>query len=140
MTQRDDRESSGWSRREMLAAGSVAAASLAAWRPGAVRAAAAGEEGVAGAPQPPFDSLRDYVAALQAHGLLMRFDRVDQDAYHATGLVYRLNDRFSYFGVPALWFDEVRIGGRWVRGPLLGLLQGNILTDSLVFGQPLDFD
>lgn len=94
----------------------------------------------ASAPRPPFDSIRDYVAALEAHGLLMRFNRIDQDAYHATGLVYRLNDRYTMFGVPALWFDEVKIDGRWVRGPLLGLLQGNLHTDAIVFGQPLDHD
>jgi 4-hydroxy-3-polyprenylbenzoate decarboxylase len=44
------------------------------------------------------------------------------------------------FGVPALRFDNVKIDGRWMRGPVFGLLQGNLHTDAVVFGQPLDFD
>lgn len=87
--------------------------------------------------QPPFDTLRDYVAALEAHGLLLRIPEVDQDAFQAAGLVYRANDLCSFFGVPALLFERVKIGGKWVDGPLLGLLQSNLHTDAIVFGQPL---
>ena len=89
------------------------------------------------APQPPFDTLRDYVAALEAHGLLLRIPEVDQDAFQATGLVYRANDLYSFFGVPALYFERVKIGGKWVQGPLLGLLQANLHCDAIVFGQPV---
>ncbi|MEO8225046.1 MAG: UbiD family decarboxylase [Gammaproteobacteria bacterium] len=84
---------------------------------------------------PPFDTLRDYVAALEAHGLLLRIPEVDQDAYQATALVYRANERYGFFGVPALWFDRVKIGGEWVQGPLLGLLQSHRHTDAILFGQ-----
>jgi 4-hydroxy-3-polyprenylbenzoate decarboxylase len=96
-----------------------------------------GRTPAAGAPRAPFDTLRDYVAALEAHGLLLRIPEVDQDAYQATGLVYRANDMYGFTGVPALWFDRVRIGGRWVQGPLLGLLQSNLYTDAIVLGQEL---
>ncbi|MCC7258136.1 MAG: UbiD family decarboxylase [Gammaproteobacteria bacterium] len=91
-------------------------------------------------PTPPFDSLRDWVAALDAHGLLLTIDRIDQDAYHATGLVYAANDRCGWYDVPALRFEEVKIDGRWVRGPLLGLLQSNLLCDAILFGQVVDRD
>ena len=89
------------------------------------------------APKPPFDTLRDYVAALEAHGLLLRFPEVDQDDYQATGLVYRANDLYGFEGVPALLFDRVKIDGKWVKGPLLNLLQANLYCDSIVFGEPL---
>ncbi|MBN8280516.1 MAG: UbiD family decarboxylase [Gammaproteobacteria bacterium] len=87
--------------------------------------------------QPPFDTLRDYVAALDAHGLLLRIPEVDQDAFQATGLVCRANDLCSFFGVPALSFGRVKIGGQWVQGPMLGLLQSNLHTDAILFGQPV---
>jgi len=128
------------SRRDILAAGtSLAALSAAA----CTTAGGIGAGGVAAgpgkvsAPQAPFDTLRDYVAALEANGLLLRIPAVDQDAFQATGLVYRANDLYSFYGVPALLFDRVKIGGQWVQGPLLGLLQSNLHTDAIVFGQPL---
>jgi 4-hydroxy-3-polyprenylbenzoate decarboxylase len=33
--------------------------------------------------------------------------------------------------------DRVRIDGRWVEGPLLNLLQANLHSDAIVFGQPV---
>ena len=44
----------------------------------------------------PFDSIRDYVAAMDKAGNVMRFDRIDQDAYEGTALMYRLVDRFGW--------------------------------------------
>lgn len=134
------------SRRAVLAAGTsltaVAAAGCAVsggtasatTTPGTV---AGGVGTLTGTPQAPFDTLRDYVAALEANGLLLRVPEVDQDKYEATGLVYRANDRYGFTGVPALYFDRVKIGGKWVQGPLLGLLQSNLNTDAIVLGQPL---
>ena len=81
--------------------------------------------------------MRDYIAALEANGLLLRFPEVDQDAFQATGLVFRANDLYSFFGVPALRFERVKIGGKWVQGPLFGLLQANLHTDAILFGQPV---
>ena len=124
------------SRRDLLAAGtSLAALSTVASAPAA--SGVATPRSKANAPKPPFDTLRDYVAALEANGLLLRIPAVDQDAFQATGLVYRANDLYSFFGVPALLFDRVKIGGEWVEGPLLGLLQANLHCDAVVFGQPL---
>ena len=62
-------------------------------------------------PQPPYDSIRDWVAALEAHGLLIRMGDVDQDAFHATGLFFNLTDQYTWFGAPAMLFDRVRIDG-----------------------------
>lgn len=126
------------SRRELLAAGSTLAAlsgtSLVA---GCATAGGGPSAGSRPAPAAPFDGLRDYVAALDAHGLLLRIPEVDQDAYEATGLVYRLNDLYGFENVPAILIERVKIGGRWVQGPLLALLQSNLHTDAIVFGQPV---
>jgi len=126
------------SRRDLLAAGTTLAALYSAGTAsGGTSLTLGAAAGSKAAPTAPFDSIRDYVAALEAHGLLLRIPRIDQDQFESTALVFRANDLFTMFGVPALWFDEVQIGGRWVQGPLLGLLQGNLQTDAIVFGQPV---
>lgn len=86
------------------------------------------------APHFPFDSMRDWVAALDAHGLLMRMGDVDQDKYHATGLFFNLTDKYTWWGAPAMLFDRVKIEGEWFDGPLLANLQGHLSTDSIFWG------
>ena len=89
--------------------------------------------------QAPFISMRDYVAALEEWGLVMRIPRVDQDAYEATALMYRARDQHGMRGAPVFIFDEVKIGGRWIKGPLIVNESGNSHGESLVFGlQPVD--
>lgn len=125
------------SRREILAAGTTLAA-LSATACSVSGGAASGTAAAltpANAPKPPFDTMRDYIAALEANGLLLRIPEVDQDAFQATGLVFRANDLYSFFGVPALRFERVKIGGQWVQGPLFGLLQANLHDDAILFGQ-----
>ena len=78
------------SRRDLLAAGSTLAAlsATAVATGGCATAGGLGTGAVrnpADAPQAPFDSLRDYVAALDAHGLLLRIPAVDQDAVAGHG-------------------------------------------------------
>lgn len=85
-------------------------------------------------PGPPFNSIRDWVSALDAHGLLLRIPEIDQDAYHATGLFFEMTDKFTWWGAPALLFDRVKIEGRWVEGPLLANLQGHMSTDAIIWG------
>lgn len=133
----DSAPGSGLSRRDLLAVSGLGLATLA----GTGCASAGASAGrTAAAPRPPFDSLRDWVAALEAHNLVLGFDRIDQDAFQATGLVFRANDRFGMFNVPAMRFDNVKVEGRWMKGPVFGLLQANQLTDAILFGQPVDTD
>jgi 4-hydroxy-3-polyprenylbenzoate decarboxylase len=82
----------------------------------------------------PFDSLRDYVAELDRRGLLIRIPRLDQDAYEVTALMYRLIDRYGLYSTPAFLVDEVRIGGRWVRGPILVNQYGHYDTEAVALG------
>lgn len=91
----------GLSRRELIGS----ASGLVGLALGGPALARPGRRGAA-SPRPPFDSLRDWVAALENHGLLLRVPRIDQDAYEATALFYRLTDRHGMYGAPALLFEQ----------------------------------
>jgi 4-hydroxy-3-polyprenylbenzoate decarboxylase len=125
-------DSARLSRRDLLATATTLTALTAAGMGCNAQAATRKE-----APTAPFDSIRDYVAALEAHGLVMHIDRIDQDAFHATGLVFRGNDKFGMFNMPALRFDNVKIEGEWRKGPVLALLQANWHTDAIIWGLPI---
>lgn len=82
----------------------------------------------------PYDTMRDLIAALDARGRVLHVDRIDQDAYEATALMYRLVERYGMEGAPAVLFDTVRINGNWIRGPVVGNYLGPWDAESLVFG------
>lgn len=81
-----------------------------------------------------FDSVRDYVAALESHGRLLRIAEMDQDRYEATAFAYRLIDRFGIEHAPAFLIERVRIGGRWRDGPVVANLYGRWPDEALLFG------
>lgn len=112
-----------------LAASGYTADTKAASMPVAASAAA-----IKNAPQAPFDSFRDWIAALDAHGLLLRFDRIDQDEYEIPGLFFRASDRFSVYGSPCMLFENVKIDGKWVKGPVIVNAQGHWNTDAIIWG------
>ncbi len=113
------------SRRELIGSG-LGLATLGAGAPSAVQA-----RGGRGA---PFDSLRDYIDALDERGLVVRIPRVDQDAYEAAALMYRFRDQHGMRGAPVLIFENIRIGGRWIRGPLVVNESGHMHAECLVYG------
>jgi 4-hydroxy-3-polyprenylbenzoate decarboxylase len=82
----------------------------------------------------PCDTMRDWMQMLEDYGLLMRLPRADQDAYEVTALAYRLMDMFGWYGAPAVMIDEVKIEGKWVKGPLIVNHQGHWDTEPLLFG------
>jgi 4-hydroxy-3-polyprenylbenzoate decarboxylase len=82
----------------------------------------------------PFDSLRDYIQALDEHGLLRCFDAIDQDAYEGTALMYRLVDRYGKDRAPAVRFERVKIGGRWIEGPIFANQMRHVDIEALLFG------
>ena len=88
----------------------------------------------ANAPKAPFDTLREYVAALEAYGLLLRFDRVDQDAYEATAIVYALIDKYGWYEAPAILLENVKQDGVWIKGPVVINHMGHWDTESITFG------
>jgi 4-hydroxy-3-polyprenylbenzoate decarboxylase len=88
----------------------------------------------ASAPKAPFDTLRDYIAAIEAYGLLLRFDKVDQDAFEGTAIVYALIDKYGWYDAPAIMFENVKQDGVWIKGPVIINHQGHWDTECITFG------
>jgi len=127
-----DLDPPGVSRRAFLA---TTTAGLAAASTGcAVGAAASGGGPRAAGPVGPFDTFRDTITALEARGRVVRIARADQDAYECTALMYRLVDRYGAEGAPVVVFDEVKVGGQWLKGPVVGNFIGHWDAEALVFG------
>jgi 4-hydroxy-3-polyprenylbenzoate decarboxylase len=82
----------------------------------------------------PFDSLRDYVAALEARGRLLRIAEMDGDRFEPTGFAYRLIEERGFHSAPAFLIERVRINGRWVQGPVLGNVFPGWDAEALAFG------
>jgi len=82
----------------------------------------------------PFETFRDYITAMEDHGTVLRFDRVDQDAYEGTAIMYRLIDQYGMYEAPIVIFEEIKINGRWVKGPLVCNHQGHWDTEAITFG------
>ena len=82
----------------------------------------------------PFDSLRDYILALDARGKLLRVKEIDQDQYHATGLMYRLIDKYGPDGAPAVLFERVKTNGEWQDGPIVSNLYPTWANEALSLG------
>ena len=82
----------------------------------------------------PFDSLREYVSALESRDLLIRIPKMDQDRYEATGFAYQLVKEFSYDLAPAFLIEKIKINNRWMDGPILGNLFGGWHAEALIYG------
>lgn len=74
------------------------------------------------------------MAALEAGGHVRHIEEIDQDAYEATGLMYRLIDEFGWLGGPAVVFDRVKVGGQWMENPVIANQFGKWEFDALAFG------
>ena len=48
----------------------------------------------------PFDSLRDYIRAIEARGTLLRIAAMDQDRFEATGFAYRMVEEHGFDNAP----------------------------------------
>jgi 4-hydroxy-3-polyprenylbenzoate decarboxylase len=86
--------------------------------------------------QGPYDSVRDYLAAIEATGNLLRIPEMDQDEYETTAFCYRLMERIGYWKAPAFLVERIKIDGRWVDGPLLGNAYGPWAAEALAIGVP----
>ncbi len=85
-----------------------------------------------------FDSMRDYVEALESSGLVVRFKNVDQDAYEATAIMYRLIDKFGRYEAPAVIFEDIKANGVVHPGPIVANLQGHLTTEAMLLGTPIN--
>lgn len=136
---KSDREQPNASRREFLAGTGAGLAALSGVAAGCSASGPLPEPRAAAlsagdTPRAPFDSLRDYVAALEAHGLLLRIPQIDQDKYETTALMFRATDKYGFFGSPAFLFENIKIDGEWMRGPVLANHQGHWDADAIVWG------
>ena len=86
----------------------------------------------------PYDSIREYLAALDATGNLVRIAEMDLDAYESTAFTYRAVEELGYWKAPAFLVEKVRIGGRLIDGPLLGNAYGPWTAEALCMGVPLE--
>ncbi|TDI66295.1 MAG: UbiD family decarboxylase [Alphaproteobacteria bacterium] len=82
----------------------------------------------------PYKSVREYVAALEARGRLVRIPEMDQDQYESTGFAYRLIDHYGYDYAPAFLIERIKQDGEWIEGPILCNLYGSWQDEALVFG------
>ncbi len=82
----------------------------------------------------PYDSLRDYIAALEARGRVLRVKEVDQDNYEGTALMFRLVDEYGADKAPAVLFEKVKIDGQWREGPMLANIFCGWDTSAMVYG------
>jgi 4-hydroxy-3-polyprenylbenzoate decarboxylase len=80
----------------------------------------------------PYDSLRDYIAALDARGRLLRLKKMDQDRY--TAFVYRMIENLGYYESPAILIEKIKIGGQWMDGPVIANLYGGLDTEAMAYG------
>ena len=82
----------------------------------------------------PFGSLRDYLKAVDELGQVLHVDKVDQDAFEATGFMYALIDKVGWGEAPIVSFNQVKTGGRWMEGPVIGNPWGRWQYEPMAFG------
>ncbi len=82
----------------------------------------------------PYDSFRDFIAALEARGRLIRIKEMDQDQFEATSFAYKLIEKYGYYEAPGFVIERIKIDGKWVEGPLFGNMYGAWDVDAMIFG------
>lgn len=87
-------------------------------------------------PAEAFDSIRDFIRALDERGRVLHIEAMDQDQYEVTAFAYRLIDRFGIENAPAFMVDRIRIGGQWMDGPLVANPYGRWPDEAVLFGVP----
>jgi UbiD family decarboxylase len=85
-------------------------------------------------PTGPYDTLRDYLAALEARGKVLKIKKVDQDKYEGTAFVYRMLDEMGMDTSPAVLFEKVKIDGKWRKDPIFGNIFCGWDTAAMVYG------
>jgi len=82
----------------------------------------------------PFDSLRDYLSAVEARGGLLRIAAMDQDRYEATGFAYRMVEEFGFDQAPPFLIERIHIDGHWIEMPVIGNVFGGWSNEALAYG------
>ncbi|UCG73616.1 MAG: UbiD family decarboxylase [Chromatiales bacterium] len=82
----------------------------------------------------PHDSFREWMDDIERRGLVMRQKRVDQDAYEMTAIAYRMMDCLGMYEAPAYLAEEVKIDGKWQKGPVIFNHMGHWDTEAIALG------
>ncbi len=82
----------------------------------------------------PYDNMRDYIAALEANGRLLRIAEMDADRFEPTGFAYRLIETNGFHQAPAFLIERLKIDGAWRDGPVLGNAFPGWDGEALAFG------
>ena len=85
----------------------------------------------------PYDSLRDYMEAIETHGNVIRIKEIDQDAYELTGFMYKLLYKHGWLGAPSVIVEKIKISGEWINGPIIINQYGMGGHESLAVGVSL---
>ncbi|MBI5376593.1 MAG: UbiD family decarboxylase [Candidatus Schekmanbacteria bacterium] len=82
----------------------------------------------------PYDTMRDYLAAIEARGRLLRINQIDQDKYEGTAFVYRMLDKMGTDKAPAVVFEKVKINGQVMDGPVFANIYPGWDTTAMIYG------
>ncbi len=85
-------------------------------------------------PTGPYNSMREFIAALDARGKLLRIANMDQDRYEATAFAYRMLDKRGREGTPAFLIECTKIDGAYREGAVVGNLYNGWDAEAMVFG------
>ena len=80
-----------------------------------------------------FDSLREYAAAMEQQGKLLRIPDMDQDKYEMTAFSYRLEDRLRT-SAPAFLVERTTMNGRRYETPVICNVLNSFKTVAMCLG------
>ena len=85
----------------------------------------------------PYDSLREYMAAIEKYGNVIKIKEIDQDTYELAGLMYKLVDKHGWLGAPAVIVENVKIDGQLMQGPIIVNQYGLAAHEAMAVGVPI---
>ena len=82
----------------------------------------------------PYQSLREYLDALEHFGYILHIDDINQDKYEATALMYRIIEKHNVREAPVLFFDKIYSKNNIFKQSSVGNLFGKWDLEALAIG------
>ena len=82
----------------------------------------------------PYQSLRQYLDALEHFGHILHIDDINQDNYEATALMYQIIEKHNVREAPVLFFDKIRSRDNVFVQSSVGNLYGKWDLEALALG------
>ena len=86
----------------------------------------------------PFKSIRDYLNAVDHLKLGIHIEDINQDDYEATGLIYKLVEKYGVINAPVVFFDKIKTSGKSFYSASTGNLFGKWELEALALGLSVD--